>query len=114
MDLLRRHWMIGLLLAAGLVLRVIAQYGYMPALLFIDSKKYLYGTSFTDSNWGSYDPIGYALLILRPVLMVGSLALVAVVQHVLGLGMAVALYALLLRRGVTRWLAALAVAPVLL
>jgi hypothetical protein len=39
---------------------------------------------------------------------------VAALQHVLGLGMAVAIYALLLRRGVYRWLAALAAAPVLL
>ena len=35
-------------------------------------------------------------------------------QHLLGLGMAVALYVLLLRRGSPRWLAALATAPVLL
>ena len=36
------------------------------------------------------------------------------IQHLLGLAMAVALYAVLLRRGAGRWLAALAVAPVLL
>ena len=36
------------------------------------------------------------------------------IQHLLGLGMAVAIYLLLLRRGVPRWLAALATAPVLL
>jgi hypothetical protein len=113
-DVLRRHWLLGLLLAAGLVLRVVAQLGYEPALLFIDSKKYVFGTQFSSSQWGSYDPIGYTLLVLRPVLMFGSLALAALVQHLLGLAMAVALYALLLRRGVTRWLAALAVAPVLL
>ena len=46
--------------------------------------------------------------------MFGNLGLVALLQHVLGLGMAAALYVLMLRRGVTRWLAALAVAPVLL
>ena len=40
--------------------------------------------------------------------------MVAAVQHLLGLGMAVALYVLLLRRGSPRWLAALATAPVLL
>jgi len=48
------------------------------------------------------------------VLMVADLAFVALLQHVLGVAMAIALYALMLRRGVTRWLAALAVAPVLL
>jgi hypothetical protein len=113
-EVLRRHWLVGLLLAAGLVLRVVAQLGYEPALLFIDSKKYIFGTQFSTSQWGSYDPIGYTLLILRPALMFGSLALVALVQHLLGLAMAIALYVLMLRRGVTRWLAAPAVAPVLL
>jgi len=39
---------------------------------------------------------------------------VALLQHVLGMAMAGALYALMVRRGVVRWLAALAVAPVLL
>jgi hypothetical protein len=113
-DVLRRHWVLALLIAAGLVLRVITQFAYEPALLFIDSKKYLFGTDFSASSWGSFDPIGYTLLMLKPVLVFGDLGLVALLQHVLGLGMAVALYALMLRRGVTRWLAALAVAPVLL
>jgi len=113
-GVLRRHWILALLLAAGLVLRAIAQVGYEPALLFIDSKKYIFGTDFTSTAWGSFDPIGYTLFLLRPVLMVADLAFVALIQHVLGMAMAVALYALMLRRGVVRWLAALAVAPVLL
>jgi hypothetical protein len=113
-ELLRRHWVLALLIAAGLLLRVMAQVAYQPALLFFDSKKYLFGTDFGSSAWGSYDPIGYTLLVIKPVLMIGNLGLVALLQHVLGLGMAVALYVLMLRRGVTRWLAALAVAPVLL
>ena len=40
-DLVRRHWMFWLLLAGGLMLRGIAQVAYEPALLFIDSKKYI-------------------------------------------------------------------------
>jgi hypothetical protein len=113
-DALRRHWVLALLIAGGLLLRVVTQFAYEPALLFIDSKKYLYGTDFGRGAWGSFDPIGYTLLVLKPVLMFGNLGLVALLQHVLGLGMAVALYVLMLRRGVVRWLAALAVAPVLL
>jgi hypothetical protein len=114
-DLVRRHWMFWLLLAGGLVLRGIAQIAYEPALLFIDSKKYIFGTDFTKIIWGAFDPLGYSLLILRPALMFGlNLAYVALLQHVLGMAMAGALYALMLRRGVYRWLAALAVAPVLL
>src|SRR5580692_3450091 len=113
-EVLRRHWLLALLIAGGLVLRVVTQFAYEPALLFIDSKKYLFGTNFGTTAWGSYDPIGYTLLVLKPVLMFTNLGFVALLQHVLGLGMAVALYVLMLRRGVVRWLAALAVAPVLL
>jgi hypothetical protein len=113
-DVLRAHWVLALLIAAGLMLRAVSQFAYQPALLFFDSEKYLFGTDLSVSAWGSYDPIGYTLLMLKPVLMFGDLSLVALLQHVLGLGMAVALYVLMLRRGVVRWLAALAVAPVLL
>ena len=117
-GLTRRHWLLGLLLAAGLVLRLLAQVGYEPALLYIDSMKYLFGThlgtQFNQSDLGSYDPIGYSLLVLHPVLIFENLSFVAVLQHLGGLAMTVALYALMVRRGLTRWLAALAVAPVLL
>jgi hypothetical protein len=114
-DIARRHWMFWLLLAGGLMLRAIAQIGYQPALLFIDSKKYIFGTDYVNTIWGAFDPLGYSLLVLRPVLIFGgNLAFVALIQHGLGVGMAVALYALMVRRGAWRWLAALAVAPVLL
>jgi hypothetical protein len=104
--LLRRHWLLAVLLAAGLTLRILAQAAYRPALLFSDSIRYLYLS-------GGNDPVGYRVL-LKPVLLVGNLDMVAAVQHLLGLAMAVALYILLLRRGVPRALAALATAPVLL
>ena len=103
----RRHWLLAVLLTAGLVLRVLVQVAYRPALLYIDSIKYLYGAYPGD------DPPGY-LLVLKPFLAIGNLDLVAAVQHLLGLGMAVALYLLLRRRSVPRWLAALATAPILL
>ncbi len=113
-DLVRRHWLFWLLLAGGLVLRAVTQIAYEPALLFIDSKKYVFGTDFTNTVWGAFDPLGYSLLVLRPVLMVADLAFAALLQHVLGMAIAGALYALMVRRGMARWLAALAVAPVLL
>src|SRR5258707_9863383 len=114
-GLARRHWMFWLLLAGGLMLRGIAQVAYEPALLFIDSKKYIFGTDFNNTIWGSFDPLGYSLLILRPIMILGrSLAYAALVQHILGMAMAGALYALIVRRGGHPWLAALAVAPGLL
>src|SRR5215813_3523624 len=106
LRLAREHWLLTVLLAVGLVLRVLAQIAYRPALIYVDSLRYLYHAH-------GADPVGYRVL-LRPLLLVGNLDLVAAFQHVVGLAMAVLLYAVLLRRGVPRWLAALATAPVLL
>jgi hypothetical protein len=103
----RRHWLLLVLLAAGLALRAVTQLAYHPALLYIDTLKYLY------SSWPGADPLGYRL-ILKNILHVGDLGTVAALQHLLGLAMAVVLYAVLTRRAAARWLAALAVAPVLL
>jgi hypothetical protein len=103
----REHWIAAILLAAGLVLRVLVLMAYHPALLYTDTLKYLYGA------WSGADPIGYTA-ILKPILLVGDLGTVALVQHLVGLAIAVAIYALLRRRGVPRWLAAIAMAPVLL
>jgi hypothetical protein len=105
--LLGRHWLLVVLLAAGLALRIAAQIAYQPALIYVDTLKYLYGAS------PGADPLGYTL-VLRAILVFGDLSLVALAQHVLGLALAVALYAVLLRRGTSRWLAAVAVAPALL
>jgi hypothetical protein len=104
--ILRRHWLATALLAAGLVLRVLAQLAYRPALFYIDTTRYLYDAQ-------GMDPVGYKGP-LRAILLVANFNAVAAVQHLLGLAMAVAIYLLLLRRGVSRWLAALAIAPVLL
>jgi hypothetical protein len=104
---LRRHWLLSLLLLAGFVLRLLAQIAYRPALLYIDSLKYLYNA------WPGTDPVGYKVP-LKAILLFGNLETVAAVQHLLGLVMAVTLYLVLRRRGAARWLAALAVAPVLL
>jgi hypothetical protein len=102
----RRHWPALILLAAGLLLRVAAELAYRPALFFVDSVRYLY-------NADGMDPVGYKAP-LRALLFIGNFDTVTAVQHLLGLAMAVVIYLLLIRRGVNRWLAALAIAPVLL
>jgi hypothetical protein len=104
--LLRRHWIFIALLVAGLGLRTITQIAYRPALFYIDSYKYLTGSS-------GYDPEGYRFL-LAPILWVGNLAWVPAFQHLLGLAMGLAIYVVLIRRGAPRWAAALAAAPILL
>jgi hypothetical protein len=106
-GLARRHWLLVILLLAGLVLRVTAQVAYRPALLYIDTIKYLFGV------WPGADPHGYEGL-LKAILAVGTRGTVAALQHLLGVAMAVAIYAVLTRRGTPRWLAALAAGPVLL
>ena len=95
----RRHWILLVLLAAGLGLRVVTQLAYRPALLYIDSAKYL------TTGLEKYDPQGYRVFLLRPLLWVGNLAVVAGFQHLLGLAMALAVYATLLRRHTPRWAA---------
>src|SRR5207244_628496 len=73
---------------------------------------------YLGGDQGGLDPLGYTYLLLRPVQLPGggpgALAGAAIVQHALGLAMAACLYALALRLGAGRWLAALAAAPVLL
>jgi hypothetical protein len=107
-----RHWLFIALVGAGVALRVLAWFAYQPALMFGDSFRYL-------SNVGKFDPggiqpIGYELFVLTPTLSVDGLELVTALQHLAGVGAAIALYALALRLGVNRWLAALAAVPLLL
>ncbi|UBU13564.1 hypothetical protein [Nonomuraea gerenzanensis] len=102
-----RALVIAMLPAIGL--RVLAVLGFPPAILF-------YGDSFAfmkaELTPGTARPSGYSLLLalLRPA---HSLTLVTVLQHLLVLALAVALYALLRRRGLPGWGAALLVTPLL-
>jgi hypothetical protein len=104
---MRQHWLVAVLLTAGLVLRFLTLVAYRPAIIYVDTLKYIYNAA------PGADPLGYKYM-LDAILPFGNLSTVALVQHLLGLAMAVALYAVLIRRGVSRWLAVLAVAPVLL
>jgi hypothetical protein len=111
-PMLRKHWPAFLLVAVGLTLRALSLVAYHPAILYTDTLKYLYGA------WQGADPLGYAV-ILKAILAVGDLGTVAFVQHLAGVGVAVAIYVLVLRAGgadrpLTRWLAVLAMAPILL
>jgi hypothetical protein len=99
------------LLVAGALLRLLTVIAYQPALLYIDSFGYLDNTSQLRPD--GQHAIGYEL-ILKALLPLGGLRTVTNVQHLLGLGIAVAIYALLRRHGARRWLAAAACAPILL
>lgn len=93
----------------AIALRLLAVLGFPPSILF-------FGDSFAflreELAPGTTRPSGYSLLLalLRPA---HSLTLVTVLQHLLMLGLAVAVYALLRRRGLPGWGAALLVTPLL-
>jgi hypothetical protein len=107
LAMLRRHWIASILLAAGVVMRVITQYAYHPAIVYIDTLKYLYDA------WPGSDPVAYKIPLKMILAVGGDLGTVEFVQHVLGIAIAVTLYAVIVRRGGPRWLAAIAMVPVL-
>jgi hypothetical protein len=106
-----RHRVLLVLLAVGVALRVVCALAYTPALIYWDTTRYL--ENVADLVPQAVRPLGYPLFLwLLP--MEHALWVVPAVQHAMGLGMGVLLYAVLARRGVPRWGAALAAAPVLL
>jgi len=100
-------------LTVGALLRVLVQLAFVPALIHSDGPRYL--DAVVDVVPATDRPVGYTLLLLRPLsVLTSDVLLVAVVQHVLGLTTAVALYLLLRRWGVGRWVGAVATVPVLM
>lgn len=108
---LARHWLFGLLLAAGIAMRVIVSIGYRPIFIYFDSLPYL--TNADSLAPRQTRPVGYPL-VLRSLLWIHDLTAVAVLQHVMGLVIAGLVYAVLLRYGAPAWAAALGAAPALL
>jgi NADH:ubiquinone oxidoreductase subunit K len=108
---LRRHWLFALLFTLGVLLRVMAQVAYQPAILYYDSAGYLgaYRLKLSEP-----DPLGYPLTVRLLLGAFHDLAGLAAFNHLLGLAIAGLIYAVLLRRGVKPWMAALAAGPVLL
>lgn len=103
----RHHWIASILVVLGLVMRFLAQAAYQPAIIYIDTLKYLYDA------WPGSDPVGYKVPLKMILSLGGNLSTVEFVQHLIGIAMAVTIYVVLVRRGVSRWLAAIAMAPVL-
>ena len=107
----RRHKTFTAVLAGGTVLRMIAMLGYRPASWFNDSFDYLHVAMRLYPHPIRPDGYSFLLWILKPF---HSFALVAGLQHLLGLAAAVMVYALLRRRfGLPGWGASLATVPLL-
>ncbi len=107
----RRHWLFGLVLAAAVVLRVLAMLAFRPVMWFGgDSASYL-ATGLRlipdPSRVGGY---GFLLWALRPI---GSFAVLAGLQHLMGLAIGVMIYRLACRHRRPAWAATLAAIPVL-
>lgn len=100
------------LLGAGAAMRVIVLAAYRPALM-LQRDTYVYLVNAFSDRPSGWRPILYSLL-LRPLLAVGDVAIVPVVQHLAGLAVALVLFLVLRRAGVGPNVAALGVAPVLL
>jgi len=106
----RRHWLFGLVLVAALVVRILTALAFRPIMWFGgDSASYL-ATGLRlipdPSRVGGY---GFMLWVLRPL---HSLALVAAVQHLMGIVIGVLIYLLARRYGLPAWVATLAAIPV--
>ncbi|KAB2344059.1 phospholipid carrier-dependent glycosyltransferase [Actinomadura rudentiformis] len=106
------HWPFLIILAVGLSLRVITMLGYRWAMWFNDAFQYV--QTAIENEPHIVRPNGY-VFFLQALEPFHSFALVTTVQHLMGLGIAVMIYALLRRRlGARRWVATLAAAPVVL
>ena len=99
-------------LGLGLALRVVTMVGFPPAIWFGgDSASYLSTALRHAPGISRLSGYGLMLLMLRPF---HSFAAVTAIQHLMGLAMAVMIYALLRRFGLPDWGATLAALPVLL
>jgi hypothetical protein len=108
----RRHLLFLIALVGGVLIRLVVCWGYRPALLFYDSAGYL--ARAEDLQLSTVRPLGYSL-VLWPFrqLAPGTLVPIPVFQHLLGVALAVAVYAFLVRRGLPEWGATLATLPLL-
>ena len=112
MHFLSRHGFFVAALISGLALRVVTMLGFPPAIWYGgDSISYLSTALHLYPGTSRESGYGLLLYLLRPF---HSFAVVTGVQHLMGLAIAVMIYALLRRYGLPGWGATLAALPVLL
>ena len=108
---LRHHGVFAVAFILGLAGRVITMLGFPPAIWFGgDSASYPSPALYHAPGTSRLSGYGIMLFVLHPF---HSFAVVTAVQHLLGLAVAVMIYALLRRYGLPGWGATLATVPVL-
>ncbi len=108
--LLSAHWRFGIVIALAAALRVVVMLGYPPILWYSDSYSYITDTLAKTPDIVRSDGYPFFLHLLLPF---HSLTLIAALQALMGLAMGAAIYAVLRRRGLPWWGAALPALPVL-
>jgi hypothetical protein len=98
-------------LAAGAIVRLVAVLGY-PGALWFQGDTYVYIGAALRLQPNLSKTTGYSLY-LKALEPLHSFTLVTITQHLMGLAMALMLYALLRRARVRAWIATLATVPVL-
>jgi hypothetical protein len=107
----RDHRLLVILVALSVIPRVLATLAFRPALLTSDS--FLYMNEAAKGKLGVIRPSGYSLLldVLQP--LPHTLLAITTVQHIMGIGIAVIVYAVLRYWGLPAWGACLAALPIL-
>ena len=107
----REHRLMTIAVLLGLVPRVLALLAFRPALLTADS--FVYMSSAVTHTLGTIRPSGYSLFLALARVLPATLLAVTVLQHLMGIAIAVIVYALLRSRGLPGWGATLAALPTL-
>jgi hypothetical protein len=107
---LAAHWQFSVVLAVAVALRCVVMLGYPPILWYSDSYNYI--ADAVDHIPDVMRSSGYPFFLLA-LLPLHDLTLVAALQALMGVLMGVAIYAVLRRRGLPWWGAALPALPVL-
>jgi len=110
-SLWHRHRLFTIVALISLLPRILAALSFRPALLTADSFLYMQGA--VRYNLGAIRPSGYSFFLAPFRLLPHPLLAVTTVQHLMGIGIAVIVYALLRYWGLPGWGATLAAAPVL-
>ena len=108
--LLGAHWPFVIVIAAAAALRGVIMLGYQPILWYSDSYNYIADAVAKAPDIVRSDGYPLFLYILLPF---HSLTLIAALQALMGLAIGTAIYAVLRRRGLPCWGAALPALPVL-